>query len=99
LQVRAEGVGIVRVDVEHGVHEGSPVDGVLVEGGVDVVEELVAHVDDFARCGCYRGPAVEFLPDSWWVGVVVSVEGTEGSQHGPASTQLLVRVLCVATDT
>jgi hypothetical protein len=78
LQVRAEAVGIVLVDVERGVHEGSPVDGVLVEGGVDVVEKLVAHVNDFARSGCYRGPAVEFLPDSWWVGVVVPLEGTEG---------------------
>lgn len=98
LQVKAEGVGVIGVDVEHGVHEGSPVHGLLVEGGVDVVEEPVAHVDDFARCGCHGWPSVELLRDGWRVGVVVSVEGTEGSQHGPASTQLLVRVFSIATD-
>lgn len=61
LQVQAKSVCVVGVDVEHGVDEGRAVLCLLVEGGVDVVEELVADVDDFARRGGDGGSVVEFL--------------------------------------
>ena len=96
LQVDAEGVGVGRVEVEERAEQGRAVDRLPPEGGVDVVEELVADTDGLAgRDGDGGGPAVELLRRGV-VGGVVAVEWGKGAQHGPARTELLRRVGRVA---
>lgn len=81
LQGVAEDVGVVGVGEEEGVDERGAVDGLLVEGGVDVVEEAVADVVGVAGGFCDGLPDVEFLGDGG-VSVVVAGEGVEGLRDG-----------------
>ena len=97
MQVQRQGVGVGGVEEEHGVQERCAVDGLLVEGGVNVVEELVARLDCYLRGFGNGWPEVVFLMGDP-SGVVVAVEGVECSQHSPACTELFGRVASVATD-
>jgi hypothetical protein len=68
-----------------------------VKGRIDVVKELVACFDGYA-CGFGdERPAVELVVDIA-NGLVVAIEGGEGTEHGPAGTEGLGRVECVATN-
>ena len=69
----------------------------LIEGCVDVVEELVARFDCYLRGLSNGWPEVEFLMYEA-AGFVVAVEGVECPQHGPACTELFGRVAGVAAD-
>jgi hypothetical protein len=81
LQGVAEDVGVVGVGEEEGVDERGAVDGLLVEGCVDVVEQAVADVVGVAGSFCDGLPDVEFLGDGG-VSVVVAGEGVEGLGDG-----------------
>jgi len=81
LQGVAEDVGVVGVGEEERVDQGRAVDGLLVEGRVDVVEEAVADVVGVAGGSGDGGPDVEFLRDGG-VAVVVAGEGVERCGDG-----------------
>lgn len=83
------------VEEEHGVEQRGAVDGLLVEGRVDVVEQLVACFDCHFRGFGDACPDVVLLVEDPG-GVVVAVEGVERPQHGPAGAELLGRVASVA---
>ena len=97
LQVHGEGVGVGGVEEEHGVEERGAVDGLLVKGRVEVVEELVARFDGhFSRFG-HALPEVIFLVEDAG-GVVIAVKGVESAQHGPTRAELFGRVTSIAAD-
>ena len=76
LELVAEDGRVVWVVEEHGVDQGRAVDCLLVQGGVDVVEQAVADVVGVAGCFGNLGPVVKFLRDGA-IAVVVSGEGVE----------------------
>ena len=76
LQGVTEDVGVIGVGEEEGVDQRGAVDGLLVEGGVDVVEQAVADVVGVAGGFCNGLPEVEFLGDGG-VSVVVAREWVE----------------------
>jgi hypothetical protein len=76
LQFVAENGGVVGVGEEQGVDQRGAVDGLLVQGGVDVVEQAVADVVGVAGCFGDLGPDEEFLRDGA-VAIVVAGEGVE----------------------
>ena len=90
LQVEGVRLGVLGVEVKHGVDQGGAVDGLLVQGGVDVVEQAVADVDGLAGALGDDGPAVELLADGGRVLVVVAEEGAEGTQGSPAGAEGLL---------
>ena len=65
----------------HVPHERGAIDGLLVESGVDVVEQAVADVVGVAGGFCNGLPEVELLSDGG-VAVVVAGEGIEGWEDG-----------------
>ncbi len=69
----------------------------LVEGCVDVVEELVARFDCHLRGFGDCWPEVILLMDDVG-GIVVAVERVESPQHSPACTELFGSVASVAAD-
>lgn len=77
LQGVAEDVGVVWVGEEERVDQRGAVDGLLVEGGVDVVEQAVADVVGVASGFCDGLPDVELLRDGC-ISVVVTREWVEG---------------------
>ena len=83
------------VDVEHRIDEGCAVDGLLVECGVDVVEEAVPDVDHFPSCRCHSWPLIELLWNVWRIAVVITVKWRESTKGGPSSAELFSRVVCV----
>ena len=97
LQVQGQGVGVGGVEEEHGVQKRGAVDGLVVEGGVDVVEKLIARFDRHFRGFGDAFPEVVFLIDDA-VGVVVAVEWVECPQHGPTCTELFGGISGVTAD-
>ena len=97
LQVQRQGVGIGGVEEEHGIQKWCAINRLLIEGCVDVVEELVARFDCYLRGFRDACPEVVFLVEDVG-GVVVAVEGVECSQHSPASAQLFGRVTSIAAN-
>lgn len=97
LQVQGQGVGVGGIEEEHGVEERGAVDRLLVEGRVDVVEELVARFDCYLRGFGNSWPEVVFLMGDTG-GVVVAVEWIECAQHGPACAELFGGVASVPAD-
>jgi hypothetical protein len=81
LQGVAEDVRVVGVGEEEWVDQRSAIDGLLVESGVDVVEQAVADVVGVASGFCDGLPEVEFLGNGG-VSVVVAREGVEGCGDG-----------------
>jgi hypothetical protein len=98
LRLDAEGVGVVGVQVEERADEWGAVEGLVVESGVDVIEQAVTDVDRLAGGLGNAVPAVELLGDLGDVAVVVAVEGGEGAEHGPAGAELLGGVVGEAAD-
>ncbi|KAL2278986.1 hypothetical protein FJTKL_14124 [Diaporthe vaccinii] len=86
LQLQAKRLLVLRVEVEDGVEQRCPVDGLLVQRRIDVIEQPVADIEDLAGGLGDRVPAVELLRDIWNVPVVVSEEGLEGSEQRPTGT-------------
>ena len=81
MQGVAEDVGVVGVGEEERVDQRGAVDGLLVESGVDVVEEAVADVIGVAGGFGDGLPDVELLGDGG-VSVVVAGEWVEGLGDG-----------------
>jgi hypothetical protein len=81
LQSIAEDLRVVRVGEEEWVDQRSAVDSLLVESGVDVVEQAVADVVGVASGFCDGLPEVEFLRDGG-VSIVVARERVEGCGCG-----------------
>ena len=77
LEGVAEDVGVVGVGEEERVDQRGAVDGLLVESGVDVVEQAVADVVGVASGFCDGFPDVELLWDGC-ISVVVAREWVEG---------------------
>ena len=97
LKVQRQGVGIGGVEEEHGVQKWCAVNRLLIEGCVNVVEELVARFDCYLRGFRDAWPEVVFLMEDVG-GVVVAIEGVECSQHSPACAQLFGRVTSIAAN-
>lgn len=98
LVLEAKGVGVLGIKVEHGVDHGGTIQGLLVLGSVDVIEQAVADIDGLAGGLSHTLPAVELLADDGKVLVVVAVKGSKGTEHGPASAERLGRVSTEATN-
>lgn len=97
LQIDRIGVGIFWVVKEHRVQTWSAGHILLEDGGVDVVEQHVAHANTVS-CGAGDDwPSVEFLVDAANFGVVAE-EGREGSESGPSSAESRSGVAAEAAD-
>lgn len=81
LQGVAEDVGVVGVREEERVDQGGAVNGLLVESGVDVVEQAVTDVVGVASGLCDGLPDEEFLGNGG-ISVVVAREWVEGLGDG-----------------
>ena len=98
LHLEAEGVGVIRVNVEHRVDQGRSIHGLLIQRSVDVVQEAIADVNHLLGCSGHGFPSVELLSNRRRVAVVVTVEGAESTEGGPSRAQLLGGVIRIAAD-
>lgn len=97
LRVDRQRLRVVRIQEPQRVDARRAVVALLLQGRVEVIEELVARFDgDVGGLGD-GGPAVELMADDV-AGGVVAVEGVEGAEHGPAGAEGLGGVAGVAAD-